>query len=42
MQIQEQFNRLILKQNAAAITYYILEQSKKTRLQFSNGTTKVM
>ena len=30
------------KLNTAAITYYILEQSKETTLQFSKGTTKVL
>ena len=28
--------------NATLIIYYILEQSKKTILQFSKGTTKVL
>ena len=28
--------------NARVIIYYILEQSKETILQFSNGTTKVI
>ena len=28
--------------NARVITYYILEKSKETILQFSKGTTKVL
>ena len=30
------------KASAAAMIYYILEQSKETMLQFSQGTTKVL